>query len=152
MKPLNPFRQTPGLCGPACLKILLSHYGQEFSESDLATLCNATVDHGTDHADMIDAVRRLGFEPFTRADATLEEVSSYLLDETPVIVGWWSTDGDHYSIVYEIDEENVYLMDPETEEGTRTISRQTFLDNWYDFDGPKNLRIERWMMVIKNTS
>jgi ABC-type bacteriocin/lantibiotic exporter with double-glycine peptidase domain len=152
MQPLNPFRQSEGLCGPASLKILLDHYGREFSEAELAHLCNATADIGTDHAGMITAAEQLGEAPHVKQDAGIEDLRGYVDKEIPVIVGWYSdykgVEGSHYSVVYHVDDEMISMMDPERDEGMVTMSISEFEKVWYDFDGPEEARVDRWMMVI----
>jgi len=44
---LKPFRETPGLCGPASLKMILDYYGVSVSEEDLAKVCGASKEKGT---------------------------------------------------------------------------------------------------------
>ncbi|MDO8584077.1 MAG: cysteine peptidase family C39 domain-containing protein [bacterium] len=149
MKALKPFRQTPGLCGPASLKILLSHYGKEFTEAELAQLCQTTAERGTDHAPLIKAAEKIGGRVIVKKEATLDDVKRFIDKNDPVIVGWWSDDGDHYSVVYDIDDTFVYLMDPQFEEGVTRIEKKTFLDIWYDFDGPESVRVDRWMMALE---
>ncbi len=151
MKPLKPFRQSPGLCGPASLKILLSHYGKEYTETELAQLCLATAEHGTSHKDLIQAIKKLGGDPIEKAGATIDEIKAYVDQDIPVIVGWWSADNDpddHFSVVYAVDEKGISMMDPELDEGTRTLSHKAFEQVWYDFDGPENKRVDRWMVAV----
>jgi len=148
---LNPFRQSIGLCGPASLKILLDYYGKTFTEGELAEICNATAEHGTNHADMVAAVASFGGEPVAKFGASLDDIRGFVDDEIPVIVGWFSEygePGDHYSVVYAMDDETLSMMDPERDEGTVTMSLEEFEKVWYDFDGPDEVRVERWMMAV----
>lgn len=146
MQPLKHFRQTPGLCGPASLKILLSHYGIEKTEAELATLCKTDPNYGTDHAELLEAASTFGFEVESRSSSSVDELREIIKREIPVIVGWWSTDDDHYSVAYDVDDEFVYLVDPELDEPTRKISIPEFEAIWYDFDGPEQRRDEGWML------
>lgn len=145
---LNPFRQSAGLCGPASLKILLEYYGKNFTEEELTKICAASSNYGTDHAQMIEAIKTIGENPLAKDNATIEEIRGQIANQIPVVVGWWSQDEDHYSVVYDIDENNIYLMDPEVEDGRRIMPIHEFLSVWHDFDGPENTRIEHWMMTI----
>ncbi|MEK9152797.1 MAG: cysteine peptidase family C39 domain-containing protein [Patescibacteria group bacterium] len=141
-------RQTPGLCGPASLRSLLSHFGKNFSEGELAKLCRATSEDGTDHDDMAGGVRALGFEPVVKSEASFEDLRSFVDLDVPVIVGWWSADGDHFSVVYDIEGDTIWMMDPEIDEGPRSMKIEDFMPIWFDKDGPENLVVERWMMAI----
>ena len=151
MKPLTPFRQTPGFCGPASLKILLSHYGIEKSEQELANLCESTPENGTDHAGLVKAAKALGAVVSVKENATIDDLRTHVENDIPVIVGWWSTfgrEGDHFSVVYEVGKTKIYLMDPETSSGIRIMPIEDFEKNWHDFDGPDNHPVQRWMMTL----
>lgn len=146
---LTPFRQTPGLCGPASLKILLAHYGHALSEQELSALCGATVEHGTDHAGLVKAVETLGKRANVKTNASIEDLCASIASGDPVLVGWFSGDGDHYSVVFDVDREFVHLMDPELEHGVRRILISDFEKVWYDFDTPEHVKVERWMMTVQ---
>lgn len=153
MKPLKKhIRETKGLCGPASLKILLSHYGKEFTESELAKLCAATAEEGTDHVGLVKAVESLGEKPIVKSNATIEDLRYYVDRETPVIVGYWSGSdeeaGDHYAVVYEITNETISMMDSQLGTGITTFLIEDFEKVWYDLDGPENKRVDRWMLAI----
>ncbi len=136
------------MCGPASLKILLSHFGKDYSEKELALLCNSTIEHGTDHANLIQVTKDLGFDVESESSATIDELRELVKKDIPVIVGWWSVDDDHYSVVYDVDDEFVYLVDPEIDEPTRKIAIHEFEKIWFDFDGPLERRDEHWMMAV----
>jgi len=149
---MNPFRQSPGLCGPASLKILMSYYGKDYTEEELTELCNATAEKGTEHADLAAAAEKLGHKPVAKAPATLDDLRDYVARNIPVIVGWWSEFGEpdeHYSVVYDIDNKNIYLMDPEVDDtGRRVLPLDEWLRVWYDFEGEPKVKIERWILAV----
>ncbi|MFH1078224.1 MAG: cysteine peptidase family C39 domain-containing protein [Patescibacteria group bacterium] len=148
---LNPFRQSTGLCGPASLKILLDYYGKTYTEEELAKLCDATADRGTDHVNMVEAVRKLGNEAVAKENATFDDIREAVRMNIPVVVGWYSTFGDpddHFSVVFAIDDTTISMMDPERDEGSITMPVEEFEKAWYDFDGPDDVRVERWMMTV----
>jgi len=43
---LKPFRQTPGLCGPASLKMVMDYYGVSVSEKEIARVAGSTRERG----------------------------------------------------------------------------------------------------------
>lgn len=65
-------------------------------------------------------------------------------------------DAGHYSVVHHITDEWVYLMDPQAftvdgetiKGGFRRMRIKTFLDVWYDTDGPDYEKVERWYLVV----
>lgn len=146
--PIKHFRQTPALCGPASLKMLFDYYGKFFSESELTDLCSATLERGTDHEGMLSAIRRIGEEPIDKENATFDDIRNYIDKGIPVIVGWWSDDDDHYSVVCDMDEESITIMDPELDDGLRKFTLSEFDEIWHDFDGPENRKVNHWMLVV----
>lgn len=145
---LNPFFQSEAMCGPASLKIMLAHYGKNFSEEELAALCDSTIDKGTSHRGLVKGAKKLGFSVIEKENATLEELSRFIQQSTPVILGWWSTNENHYSVAYGIDEESIYLMDPEEEGGKVAMKITDFNEVWHDFDSARGVEVNHWMMAI----
>ena len=151
MKPPMHHRQKPGLCGPSSLKILLSHYGKEFTEDELAKICNATTEEGTDHVGLISGLKEIGEHPIAKERTTIDDLRYYVERETPVIVGWYSEYGEpdfHYSVVYDVTEEEISMVDPERDEKTVTMSIEDFEKVWYDLEDPENTRIDHWMLAV----
>ena len=155
--------QKTGFCGPASLKICFSHFGREYDEDYLGKLCRTTASRGTDHADMIRCAKSLGAKVCSGSDGTFRELRRLVLRERlPVIVGWYSpTDRrksrfdprrdeieDHFSVVYHVSATHVYLMDPEEKTGRRRMTIGKFMKLWWDTDGPRDVRVDRWFMVM----
>lgn len=147
MKPLIPFRQSPNMCGPASLKILLSYFNRDHSESQLAKLCESTPEIGTTHAQMIAGAQALGADVTAKDHASIDDLRGFIEDEKPVVVGWWSKDEPHFSVVYEVGKHKIFMMDPDTESGIRIMPIEEFEAVWYDTEGGKE-RVDRWMMAI----
>lgn len=138
MKPLSPFKQSIGMNGPACLKILLSHYGKDLSETELAAASGTTADSGTTHDGLIAAIRSIGAMATAKAPATLDDLRIHVENDIPVIVDWQLNGARHYSVVYEVGKAKVYLMDPEAAAGIRILPIEDFEKNWG----------ERWMLTV----
>jgi ABC-type bacteriocin/lantibiotic exporter with double-glycine peptidase domain len=144
-----PFQETlnSGYCGPASLKIVLSFYGMNVSEQELAELTGATRDLGTTAEKLIEAAEKLGFKGDIRNECELCDIESWLKIGVPVIVDWFtigrddydedirSADG-HYSVVCGIDDTHIFLQDPETG-SKRTMKREVFDRVWFDFAGDR---------------
>lgn len=148
---LTPFRQSPSFCGPASLKMVLEYYGLHKTEKELGELCQTTFEQGTDHDNLVRAAETLGFQVQQKQNASLEDLRRLVDQEIPVIVGWFSTDEDHFSVVVEVTDSIVYLMDPELDEGKREMAVSEFEAVWYDNDGPENKRFVHWMMWISSS-
>ena len=158
MLDLKPFQETlhGGYCGPASLKILFSYYGVEKTEQELTQLCGVDKDLGTDDKTIKKVAEQLGFKVEIKNFADYDHIQTWLENGVPVIVDWFTrgrsdyndsevADG-HYSVVMGLDDDNIYLQDPEIG-GMRTIARDKFMSVWFDFTGD---RIEAWdEMVIR---
>ena len=157
---VDKFRQTSGLCGPAALKILLSHFGKTFTEDQLATLAGVTknesgyiVGVGTEHENMIEAIKETGGFVYTKEEGTLAELEYFIKEERlPVIIGWFdATDPpeDHYSVVVNTTDKNIIIVDPMEEKAERWLDRQAFPKIWFDFVGKDNKIVSwGWYMVV----
>jgi len=129
-----PFRQTPGYCGPASVKMILDYYGISMSELDIADAAG-TSSAGTSAEGLTRAVCQFGYRAHIIDRASFAEIERFLDRGIPVIVDWFSQDEGHYSVVVGLDEMNVYLQDPELA-ALRTLDRETFYRVWFDFAGP----------------
>jgi len=143
---VKSFQETlnSGMCGPASLKMVLSYFRVEKTEKELAELCQTDADLGTDAASLRRAAESLGFNVEIKNQSTFDDVQEWLDKKVPVIANWFSkgrsdydessvADG-HYSPVVGLDEQYIYLQDPEIG-GLRKITRDDFLRVWFDFTG-----------------
>lgn len=151
---IKPFRQKTGLCGPAVLKMILAYYGVEKSEHELAELTKCDPDLGITGEEMLTTVKTMGFDGYIKDDASLDDLEELVVKQhIPVIVDWFSEDDGHYSVVVDIDAENIYLQDPEIGH-LRAMRRSKFFRVWFDFPGEFIRRAEdltiRRMIVIVN--
>lgn len=133
MIPLKPFRQSPGLCGPASLKIVLEYFGIKKLEEELAKLSKAHPHHGTSAKNIVLAAKKLGYKAFYKDFSSLKEIKKYIDKKIPVIVDWFSHDDGHYSVVAGIDNKFIYLQDPELGKINK-IDLVTFQRIWFDFE------------------
>lgn len=151
MLKLKPFRETPGLCGPASLKIVMDYYGVSVSEAEIARIAGATQEKGVSIAGLIKAAKHFGFKALVKENSSLDDLSRYIKKEVPVIVDWFSEDDGHYSVAAGLDSKYIYLQDPQIKK-IRKIKKYDFMRVWFDFPGdhiktPKDL-ILRLMLVI----
>jgi len=139
------FQETLGaaMCGPASLKIVLDYFGVHKSEQEIAGLASKT-DLGTDDAGLARAAESLGLRAVIKNESSFDDIEQWLQKGVPVIVDWFTrgrsdySDSDiadgHYSVVCGLDDDTVYLQDPEIG-GLRAIPRKEFLKVWFDFSG-----------------
>ena len=141
---IKPFQETlhAGMCGPASLKMVLEYWGIVKSERELADLCNTQSGLGTSDKDLKRVVESFGLKVEIKNLSTFEDILFWLDKKVPVIVDWFTkgrsdysdsevSDG-HYSVVVRLDNEYIYLQDPEIC-SIRKIKRCDFLKVWFDF-------------------
>jgi len=154
---LKPFRQTPGLCGPASLKMVMDYYGVSVSEKEIARVSGATKEKGTSIKGLIKAARHFGFKTSLKKNSSLKDLEYFVKTKIPVIVDWFDEDDGHYSIVVDIDKKNVVLMDPALRKilifiRRKVFPREIFLRVWFDFPGKlikdKKDLVLRLMLVV----
>lgn len=159
---VSPFQETlnSGMCGPASLKIILSYYGIEKSEKELAGLCETKKNLGTNDRGIKNAAESLGFKVKIKNKSNFKDIENWLDKEIPLIVNWFTRgrrdysdeavpDG-HYSVVIGLDSKHIYLQDPEIGK-IRRLKREDFMSVWFDFTGkyisPKELLIRQIIAI-----
>ncbi|NTU66735.1 MAG: hypothetical protein HGB08_02300 [Candidatus Moranbacteria bacterium] len=146
MLEIEPFQETlnASMCGPASLKMVLEYYGIEKSENELAEMCGHDKNLGVDDEGIKKAAEGLGFRVEIKNESSFKDVEKWLDKKVPVIVNWFTkgrqdysdsevADG-HYSVVSGLDDQNIYLQDPEIG-SVRKIAKNDFLKVWFDFRG-----------------
>lgn len=143
-------RQREGLCGPTSLYMILKYYGIRTPLKKVVEVSGATDENGTDHYGIIRVIEKFGFRYAGGERTTLGFIKSAIRYGWPVIVGWWKVDGDHFSVVYGITDNKIYLIDPEEEktDGRICMSINEFLNVWYDTDGDRKGKIRRWAIAV----
>jgi predicted double-glycine peptidase len=162
---IKPFQEKLGMgyCGPASLKMVLDYYGVEKTEDELAKLTKTDKELGTPAENLQEAVEKLGFKARIKNESSFEDIEECLDKKVPVIVDWFtrgrddypdeiaSADG-HYSVVCGLDDEYIYLQDPEIG-GMRKMEKEVFERVWFDFEGetikPEELIIRQIIAIYK---
>jgi len=161
---VKPFQETlnTDMCGSASLKIVLEYYGVSKSEDELAQLCKFKKGLGVDDKGIKSAAERLGFKVKIKNSSNFKDIERWLKKEVPVIVDWFtkgrtdygdsSTADGHYSVVMGLDDNFIYLQDPELG-AMRKIERNNFIRVWFDFNGaflkPKELIVRQIIVIHK---
>lgn len=149
MQPMIPIRMLPGLCGPAALKVVLTHYKKEYTHNEIAKLCEVTPDEHASHAKMISAAIAAGLKITETANATIKNIRECVDEDVPVIIGWLLDGKDHYSVVYDVGKMKIFMMDPATESGIRILPIENFESIWMDKGGESNTATNHWMMAVR---
>lgn len=94
-------------------------------------------DKGVTAGQILKAAKMLGLKGYVKDLATLDDIKKCIRKKIPVIVDWFSAytlpGGGHYSVVVDIDKENIYLQDPEIGR-MRAMRLSDFKSVWFDFD------------------
>ena len=119
-------------CGAVCLRIIAKHYGKFYSLEYLRRLTHINIE-GVSMRGISDAAEHIGMR-------TLGAKVEYdqLVDEVNLpFIAYWR--GDHFLVVYKIDEKNVWISDPGHSNKIK-LTKEEFLAGWlladYDPDGP----------------
>lgn len=162
---IKPFQEklNMGYCGPASLKMVLDYYGIKKTEDELAPLMGWDRDLGVSDQGIKKAAESFGFKVEIKNESNFEEIEKWLDKKVPVIVDWFtrgrddypseiaSADG-HYSVVSGIDDNYIYLQDPEIGH-ERKIEKDDFMLVWFDFTGetikPDELIIRQIIAIYK---
>lgn len=132
----------------------MSYFGKTYSEAELARLAQATLDRGTEHEGMISAIKEIDGYAFVKNEGTLGELEFFVRKERlPVIIGWFDEYGevwgDHYSVVVNVTDKNVIIVDPSCDDAQRWIDRKNFPQIWFDFVGKEDKIVSwGWYMVV----
>ena len=161
---VKPFQETlnADMCGPASLKIVLEYYGINKSEDELAQLCKVKKGLGVDDKSIKSAAEKLGFKAKIKNNSSFRDMENWLKKDVPVMVDWFtkgrtdygdsSTADGHYSVVIGLDDEFIYLQDPELG-AMRKIAKNDFMRVWFDFKGeylkPNELIIRQIIAIYK---
>ena len=150
---ITPFRQKPGYCGPASLKMLLGFFGVKITEKKLVEISGCSKTRGIKAEGLVRAARKLGFHANIKDFSDLKDINEWVnRKKIPVIVDWFAFEGGHYSVVSGIDKENIYLADPSLGH-CRAMKLTTFKRLWFDFPNDylksKSELIIRRMIIIE---
>lgn len=160
---LKTFLQSPGMCGPASLKIACAYFGKELTEQRLEELSGATTEDGVGHAGLKAAATAVGAIVHEMKDATIADLRRFVHERhLPVIVGWQSPvlpgltlhapgtkSEEHYSVVSMVSDLYIHMFDPNTRTGRRRIPRREFLELWWDREAPRSAKTRRWLLAIE---
>jgi len=134
--------QKPRYCGPACLAMVLGHYGAAFSQEQLAAEVYRGELKGALNLELLIAARRHGFQ--ARAEAgSLEGLLGAIAAGIPVIVQVSSTDdspGAHFMVAYGFDRQRRELIVHSGRERGKVLAWDEFAPRWQ--------ATGNWMLLI----
>ncbi len=142
-------QQKDGWCGPAALSYVLSKYGKDISQEEIAK--GITDKEGTEPWDMEAGARKYGLNPSVLSDDKDESFVfiEFLTDSgIPVIIdyldGTKMSDG-HYAVVDKVKGDRITIFNPS--KGEETISKDFLFTHWKDKTA-KGKIFKNWAMAV----
>jgi len=134
---LKTFKQSKGYCGPASLKMVLSAYGINKSESYLAKITKSSRTEGCWEKDIVKAAKEFGLKGYVKQNSSIKELKQLVRKGFPVIVDWFSPEeAGHYSVVVGFDKDKIFLADPHFGK-VKKHKIEWFYERWFDVVGDK---------------
>lgn len=117
-------------CGVACLRIVLEHFGIKEDEKTLRAKCR-TKFYGTHPIHIVECAKSYGCDAYA-GSLNLNEIRELVAQDIPVITNILKFDGDdfyiHSVVVYRIEENAVFILDPE--DGEKYLDKDLFEQLW----------------------
>lgn len=113
-------QQTPHTCLPACVRIVLHYYKQEYSEEVIAKACKVNL-RGARFDDVVTFIESIGFEITRIKEGGLNDLFEHLAENKPVIVALGAehlpnskTRVTHAVVICGLEGSEVIFIDPVT--------------------------------------
>jgi ABC-type bacteriocin/lantibiotic exporter with double-glycine peptidase domain len=132
MLKIKLFQQTKGFCGPSSLRMILGFYGIKKTEKEVAGIIGETRE-GCSTDKVVSAIKKLGFKVEYKVGSSIAELQKITDKGIPVIIYWTRHGGGHFSVVYGVKNNRVYIADPRLKRKT-SLDVKTFLPIWDDPD------------------
>lgn len=127
-----PFvKQKDEYCGPASLSSVLSYYGHNISQEEIAKHVYIKELKGALITDLENFANRLGFKTILKS-SNIDEIKGFLEEKKPVIalidIGFWVVSKPHYVVIVGYDEKN-FIVHTGYEAGKK-IDYREFEERW----------------------
>tara|TARA_Y100000034_G_C6619179_1_gene269908 strand:- start:85 stop:528 length:444 start_codon:yes stop_codon:yes gene_type:complete len=135
-------KQSEGYCGPASLKMVLSIYGINKSENELAKLTKTSRKKGCDEKDIVKVAKKLGLKGYVKKNSSIFEIKKLVNKGIPVIVDWFSPEeAGHYSVVVGFEKDKILIADPHFGK-VKKYRIDWFEERWFDMPFKKIIKKE----------
>jgi hypothetical protein len=135
-------------CGAACFESMFRYFrgaspGEMVFAQELGTMELGYTDPGR----IVALANRYGFSAFMREGAGIEDLRIELRQGAVIFVTWWDEDAGHYSLVDDLTEKSIRLMDPwiAGEGVPNDLELGKFVELW-------RMRGSRWIRVVQSRS
>jgi len=134
--PVPHYQQAhPYSCIPACARMILAYYGQEYSEKALTQAFNTIPFLGTQPDNIVSGLETLGFHALWFENATIERVLEILDANWPLIAFVRAQDlphgraGIHAVVIIGMENDTIICLDPTLTE-TLHVNQSSFMSLW----------------------
>lgn len=151
---VSPYQQkTQYSCSAACLKAVLEHWGHDrLSEAEVMHAIGVRDRGGAEVDQITEGAKVLGFDAYDKCFESLDDARSVTDQDIPIVADFQSFNNPgkgHYVVITKIDDENVYLMDPNTDGNERVLTREEAEGRWWDRTmAPPHRLMPRWGVVV----
>ena len=136
-------------CGPAVLKMILSYYGINKSESLLEKETKTSNKHGCQESAIVKVAKNFGLKGYVKQKSSISELRRLNKKGIPVIIDWFSPDvNSHYSIVVGFKGDKIMIADPSFGK-IRTFGIKWFEERWFDMFNMKKPLIKEIIVIEK---
>jgi predicted double-glycine peptidase len=158
------FEQTSVFdCGAAAVRAIYATLtGVVLDEKSLKDKLGVDKINGTKTAEIIKFFEERGLLATEAENMSIENIQKELVEGKLCLVVYqaWGTEKEyeelesgHYSVIYGVDDDDVYLLDPSIHKddglgiGRRKLSMERFLANWKDIDDSGRIYM-RWCLAV----
>lgn len=137
--------QTFNNCGPASLSMIMSHFGKDIDQGELASImrpfnnpAGGVDDKSVTASEFVETAKMYGFESLHRPNGDEEMLKRFIANEIPVVVRTWlhpNEDIGHFRIVRGYDDtRRIFIQDDSYEGANLEYDYKTFLSMWKPFN------------------
>lgn len=137
-------------CSAACLKTVLAHFNFKITEEQAAKLIGVREGIGAEVDEITEAAKKLGFNAFDRS-LTIDECKKYLDKDIPIIADVQSFNykgREHYVVIYKYENDNWYIMDPNTKGNQRILNTKELEERWWGRRMSDGTIIKKWGCIV----
>jgi predicted double-glycine peptidase len=143
-------QSTPWTCGPAALRAVLAHHGDDVSEDRIAVMAGNVPVLGVRPDGLVKAAQELGYLVNATALRGVDALAAFLANDLPVLVVVDSFNhpgkAGHWVVVTALEGGNVRIMDPHTPGNWRVLPRAEFDARWWHREQGRVVR--RFAIII----
>lgn len=128
---VSSVNQITAFCGPASLKAAMEQYGIFVSMEEIGKVVGCD-ENGVEAEALVEGAKKFGLNAYFEDNVSVEKIKEMVRKDIPVIVDWFKEDDGHYSVVIDVNDTELQIMDPETGEKVWMVWEE-FVPIWFDF-------------------